>query len=70
MLIKKRGNKMTEFTTTEAQRKAKEKWQQENREKSKRYSYKSTAKNFINNYATEEDLKELLDLIEERRSNL
>ncbi|WP_054251781.1 hypothetical protein [Neofamilia massiliensis] len=61
---------MTEFTTTEAQRKAKEKWQQENREKSKRYSYKSTAKNFINNYATEEDLKELLDLIEERRSNL
>lgn len=61
---------MKEFTTTEAERRAKEKWQQENREKAKIYSYKSTAKNFIRNHATEEDLIELEELIEDKRKSL
>lgn len=49
---------------TETQRKAKDKWQQKNREKASYYTAKSTAKRFINELATDEDLNELKKLIE------
>lgn len=59
-----------EFTTTEAERRAKQKWQEENREKTRIYNYRSQAKKFIKDFAEEDDLKELEKLIKERRKNL
>ena len=50
---------------TEAQKRAKEKYNEKNREKTRYYSYKATAKSFIRNNATLEDLKELEVLIKE-----
>ncbi|MCF2611770.1 hypothetical protein [Fusobacterium perfoetens] len=50
---------------TEAQKRAKEKYNEKNREKTRYYSYKATAKSFIRNNATLEDLKELEILIKE-----
>ena len=55
-----------EFTTTEAQRRAKKNWQSANRKKSNYYSAKSTAKRFINELATLEDLAELEKFIKEK----
>lgn len=50
---------------TEAQKRAKEKYNEKNREKTRYYSYKATAKSFIRNNATLEDLEEIKNLIEE-----
>lgn len=50
---------------TEAQKRAKEKYNEKNREKTRYYSYKATAKSFIRNNATLKDLEEIKTLIEE-----
>lgn len=55
---------------TEAQRRARDKWNAKNKEKSKGYSYKSTAKNFIKNYSSLKDLRDLEKLIRERKEEL
>lgn len=55
------------MATSEAQKKASRKWEEKNKEKARVDSYRRTARLFIKNHATEEDLKELENLIEEKR---
>lgn len=50
---------------TEAQKRAKEKYNEKNKEKTRYYSYKATAKSFIRNNATLEDLEDIENLIKE-----
>ena len=53
---------------TEAQKRAKQKYRDKNKERSNYINDKSKAKNFILKKATEEDLGELETLIKERRN--
>lgn len=53
------------YTTTEAQRRAKAKWQKKNREKASYYTAKSTAKRFITKLANDEDLEEITQIVKE-----
>ncbi|MBL7574585.1 hypothetical protein SAMN00017477_1775 [Peptoniphilus asaccharolyticus DSM 20463] len=57
---------MNEEKTSEAQRKASRKWEQNNKERNYYLTLRRSARNFIRNHATEEDLEELKTLIEER----
>lgn len=59
-----------EKKTSEAQTKANKNWAEKNREYSSYLRSRSSARSFIRNKATEEDLKELEQLIEERRKQL
>ncbi|MDB1955917.1 hypothetical protein PMY38_18105 [Clostridium tertium] len=52
------------------QTEANKKWQEKNREKARYLRNRSTARGFIKNQATEEDLIELENLIAERRKQL
>ncbi len=61
---------MKDFTTTEAQRKASRKWEENNKERNRYLSARRQARSFIRKYATEEDLKELEDMIGEKRNQL
>ena len=54
----------------DAQSKATKKWNQKNREHRNYLSKRSSARNFIRNHATEDDLNELEELIAERREAL
>lgn len=56
--------------TSEAQTKANKNWADKNREYSSYLRSRSSARSFIRNKATEDDLKELEQLIEERRKQL
>ena len=51
---------------TEAQKRAKQKYREKNKERSNYINDKSKAKNFIIKKATKEDLEELKKLIEEK----
>lgn len=51
---------------SEAQKRANEKWKAANKEKQKIYRYRSQAKKFINEFATQDDLLELKKMIEEK----
>lgn len=53
---------------SEAQKRANEKWKAANKEKQKIYRYRSQAKKFINEFATEDDLVELQRMIKEKLS--
>lgn len=53
---------------SEAQKRANEKWKAANKEKQKIYRYRSQAKKFINEFATQDDLAELKKMIEERQN--
>lgn len=55
---------------TEARKRANKKWDEANKEKKKIYTYRAMAKKFIRDFATEKDLEDLLQLIEERKSML
>lgn len=55
---------------SEARRKANAKWDQENKELKRYIVKKSTARSFIKNDATAEDLDELQALIEARRAEM
>lgn len=55
---------------TEAQERAMKNYRKSNPEKARYNSYKGTAKTFIKNYATLEDLEELQELIKNRKENL
>lgn len=52
------------------QTQANKKWQEQNREKTRYLRNRSTARSFIKKQATLEDIKELEELIEERRKLL
>lgn len=55
---------------TEAQKRAKRKWEENNREKSRIDGYKRTARLFIKKYANIEDIEEIEGLIEIRKREL
>lgn len=50
----------------ESKKEANKRWNSENREKVRYYNSKSSAKSFVNNYATKEDLLELINIINEK----
>ncbi len=55
---------------TDAQKRARDKWKAKNKEKTKVINYRSTARNFIQNYSNLEDLEELKQLIIKRENEL
>ena len=55
---------------SEAQKRAKKKWEEKNKEKSRIDGYKRTARLFIKKYADVEDIKELEELIEIRKREI
>lgn len=55
---------------SEAQKRATKKWREKNKEQARRNSYRRSARTFIRSHAQEEDLKELEELIAERRKEL
>ena len=56
----------TETKQTSPQTEANKRWQEKNREKAKYLRNSSTARSFIKNQATAEDIKELQQLIQIR----
>ena len=61
---------MTEFTTTEAQRKANEKWKEKNKNLQKKYVLKSNCKRYIKEFAEISDLEELEEMIKNVKKDL
>lgn len=55
---------------TESQKRARDKWDDENKERKKYISHRARARSFIRDHATAEDLDELEALIQERREML
>ena len=55
---------------SEARIKANKKWAEKNKERKKYIVKRSTAKGFIRDYATDDDLTELLTLISDRHNFL
>lgn len=55
---------------TESQKKASRKWEKRNPEQARTGSYKRTARLFVRQYATQEDIAELIELIEERKKEI
>lgn len=55
---------------TEAQRRARNKWNKKNKAKQKIYNYRSNAKSFIKDFATNKDIEELEKLLQERKQTL
>lgn len=53
-----------------SQTEANKRWQEKNKERAKYLSNRSRARSFVKNQATNEDLEELEQLIEERRKEL
>lgn len=51
---------------TEAQKRANKKWDEEHKERKAYIAKRSTARNFIKKFATDEDIEELKRLIAER----
>lgn len=51
---------------SEARRRANKKWNDKNKDKQKVYRYRSSAKKFIRDLASDDDLKELRQMIDER----
>lgn len=56
--------------TDNAQTQANKKWQEKNRERTRYLRNRSTARSFLRNQATEEDIEELEQLIAERKKEL
>lgn len=54
--------------TTDAQKRAKAKWSAKNKDKNRVYRYRSYARKFVRDIATEDDLKELRKMIDDRLS--
>ncbi|WP_025020740.1 hypothetical protein [Ligilactobacillus equi] len=50
---------------SEARKRANKKWDEKNKEKKKLYTYRSTARSFVKNLASEQDLLELRQLIDD-----
>lgn len=55
--------------TSEAKLKANKKWAEKNKSKQRVYLYRSHAKKFIREIASDDDLKELRKMIDERLDN-
>ena len=61
---------MAKYKTSEAQRRASKKWDEENREYKRIRDYKSKGLKFIREYSKLEDLSEIEDAIKERKKVL
>lgn len=59
---------MSEYKTSKAQRKASDKWKQNNPERNKYIRYRTTARTFVRHWATKEDLDELIKIFEDRQT--
>ena len=53
---------------SDAQKRAKRKWDSNNKEKNRIYRYRSYARKFIRDLATDDDLRELQKMIDKRFS--
>lgn len=58
------------MSVSEAQKRASAKWEAQNREHRNYLSKRSSARGFIRNKATQEDLLELRDMIDEKLSEM
>ena len=56
--------------TSEAQKRANEKWKAANKEKQKIYRYRSQAKKFINEFASQDNLLELRKMIDDKLNKM
>lgn len=56
--------------TSEAQKRANEKWKAANKEKQKIYRYRSQVKKFINEFASQDDLLELRKMIDDKLNKM
>ena len=56
--------------TSEAQKRANEKWKAANKEKQQIYRYRSQAKKFINEFASQDDLLELRKMIDDKLNKM
>lgn len=54
------------MAVSEAQQRAKKKWDSKNKDKNRVYRYRSYARKFIKDIANEDDLKELSKLIDDK----
>lgn len=54
---------------SEAQKKASRKYEERNREKTRINNYRRTARLFVKLYATEEDMKDLIEIYNENKDN-
>lgn len=54
---------------SEAQKRAKKKWEQKNKERTLYISNRSAARSFIRNRATEDDLHDLAQMIDDKLKN-
>ena len=57
------------YATKEAQAEADKRWREKNKEHRNYLTYRGTARSFIRNKATKEDLEELKQLISEREKS-
>lgn len=57
-------------TYTAARERANKKWAENNKDRRRYLSYRSTCRTFINNYAEMEDLAEIIELVEKREQIL
>lgn len=57
---------MSDNKTSEAQLKAAKKWNDKNKDKQRVYRYRSYARKYVRDIATEDDLLELRKMIDER----
>lgn len=61
---------MTKKKTSEAQARARDKWDSKNKHNKKKRSYRSGCKNYILKYADKEELKEVKSWIEKAEENM
>lgn len=54
------------MTVSEAQQRAKKKWDSKNKDRNRIYRYRSYARKFVKDLANDDDLKELQSLIHNR----
>ena len=54
---------------SEAQKKAKRKWDSKNKDKNRIYRYRSYARKFVRDIASQDDLLELRKMIDEKLNN-
>ena len=60
---------MTNYKTTEAQRRASKKYKQRNPEQTKINRYRSNAKTFVRHHATPDDINELIEIFKRENPN-
>lgn len=60
---------MTNYKTTEAQRRASKVYKERNPEQTKINRYRSNARTFVRHHAKEEDMKELIEIFKNENPN-